>query len=334
MKENIYLIKQSYKQLLCCLLLVVCVALPLAAKPILKFTNHKFKIVQFTDLHWVNSPEYKKGNDSTLCLIKEMLKIEKPDLVVFTGDVVVAGKAVESWKDIIQPLNDLKVPFAVAFGNHDTETDITKKEALKVIQTSPYNLTYSDDGVTDGIGNCALPIKSYDGRSDKWILYLFDSHSYPKDSIWGSYDWIKNSQIQWYRSTSAKYTRKNGAPLPSVAFFHIPLPEYEYIRNQQATIGNKTEQVCSPFYNSGLFTSFIEMGDISGVFVGHDHNNDFAGILAKICLAYGRKTGYNSAYKEILERGARIIELDEKENKFSTYIRTLSGTSFFMTYKR
>ncbi len=322
------------KRGICYFLFIVCLALPLVAKPLLKFNNHKFKIVQFTDLHWVNSPEYKNGNDSTLYLIKKIVNIEKPDLVIFTGDVVVSGKAEESWKEIVQPLDNMRIPFAVTFGNHETEADITKNQALKILKTYPYNLTINDDCSIDGVGNCALSIKSGDGRTDKWILYLFDSHSYPQDSTLGSYDWIKNSQIQWYRSKSARITKKNRYPVSSIAFFHIPLQEYEFVRNQQQTTGNKSETVCSSFYNSGLFTSFVENGDVSGVFVGHDHNNDFAGVLAKICLAYGRKTGYNSAYKEILERGSRVIELVENENKFSTYIRTLSGISFFITHKR
>ena len=40
------------------------------------------------------------------------------------------------------------------------------------------------------------------------------------------------------------------------------------------------------------------------------------------------KTGYSSAYHEILQRGARVIELDEIENKIQTYIRTLAGIEF------
>ena len=77
-----------------------------------------------------------------------------------------------------------------------------------------------------------------------------------------------------------------------------------------------------------MFGSFYEMGDIRGVFVGHDHNSDFIGSLNGIRLGFGRKTGYASAYHEILKRGARVIELDEKENKIQTYIRTLAGTEF------
>lgn len=334
MRNVLYLEQRTKELLLSLFLLFVLSVFFVQAKPALKFTNGKFKIVQFTDLHWINSIECIKNNDSTLNLMKHIIRIEKPDLVVLTGDIVVSSGAEESWKEISGAFNDLKIPFAVTFGNHDTEADITKEQALRILQNSPYNLTCNDDETLSGVGNCALPIKSSDGKSDKWVMYLFDSHSYPKDSIMGTYDWIQNDQIQWYRSTNREFARKNSRLPSSLLFFHIPIPEYEIIRNKKSTVGNTTEEVCSPLYNSGLFTTLIEMNNVMGVFVGHDHNDDYAGILAKICLAYGRKTGYNSAYEEVLERGARVIDLYENEHKFDTYIRTLRSVSLFFTHKR
>ena len=135
--------------------------------------------------------------------------------------------------------------------------------------------------------------------------------------------------VQEAKSGLYKSCRENIA-LP--CFFHIPLPEYEKVRNQKSTIGSTVEEVCSPMLNSGLFTSFVEMGDVKGVFVGHDHNDDFAGTLAGICLCYGRKTGYVAAYKEVLERGARVIVLEEGKESFNTWIRTLAGKELFYSF--
>jgi hypothetical protein len=315
------------------ILLCICHVLSYA-QPILKFHNGKFKIVQFTDIHWEENIKSQKWNDSTLLLIKYIIEIEKPDLVIFTGDIVTSKPSAIAWKKLTQPMIDYKVPFAITFGNHDTETDLSKEKTLEIIQTNPYNLTYNASRKLSGIGNCALSVKSGDGKVNRWILYLFDSHAYPKDTIYGHYDWIKNNQVQWYRKESIKYSTKAKSALPSLAFFHIPLPEYEIVRTQNSTIGNKSEQVCSSSINSGLFASFIEMHDVFGIFTGHDHNNDFIGQLNNIWLAYGRKTGYVPAYEEILKRGGRIIELLEDDCKFNTYIRTLDDTSFFATCRK
>ncbi len=324
--------------------LIVCFTLSLvtimnsyAQNKTLKFNKGKFKIVQFTDLHWIADELHAADNDSTLRLMEYVIKTEQPDIVVFTGDVVVSNDAAKAWKEVTQPLADMQVLFVVTFGNHDTETDISKADALKIIHANPYNLTYSDDKKIDGVGNCAFPVKSSDGKTNKWILYFFDSNAYENepDSLIEGYDWIKFSQIEWYRNLSSSYTKtNNNIPPPALSFFHIPLPEFEYVRNLNTTIGSKDEEVCAPYYNSGLFTSFIEMHDVLGVFVGHDHNNDFIGTTSDICLGYGRKTGYNSAYNEILERGARVIELYENEKKFDTYIRTYLGRFFDYTFER
>ena len=291
----------------------------------LKFKDGKFKIIQFTDLHWIKGKEYESANDSTRQLMSRLIKSEHPDLVIITGDVVVSGGAAEGWKEVTQPMVEAKVPFAVTFGNHDAEADITTLQALDILKTIPYNVTYNADNNISGVGNCTLPIKSSDGSQDKWVLYLFDSHDYPRDKTFGCYDWIKHDQIDWYRNQSESYTKKSGRILPSLAFFHIPLPEYTQTLYIAPFIGNKKEDVCSPNINSGLFSSFIEKKDILGVFVGHDHNDDYlVDANGKIALAYGRKTGYSSAYKEILERGGRVINLYEDDRSYNTYIETWS----------
>lgn len=303
-------------------------------QPVLRFKDHKFKIVQFTDLHLISGKDFAERNDSTYLLMRRVIKEENPDFVILTGDVVVSGGAAEVWEKVVQPMTEAQVPFAVTFGNHDTETDLSKASTLKLIQKNKFNLTYNADKKLSGVGNCSLPILSSEGKSMPWAIYLFDSHAYTKDTIMGTYDWIKNDQIQWYRKQSKAYADKQGKAISALAFFHIPLPEYEYVRNQKSTLGSIEESVCSPSINSGLFSSFVEMGDVMGVFVGHDHNNDFVGTAANICLGYGRKTGYASAYHEILERGARIIELYENENKFDTHIRTMTDSSLEYSFSR
>ena len=62
-----------------------------------------------------------------------------------------------------------------------------------------------------------------------------------------------------------------------------------------------------------------------GVFVGHDHDDDYAVSWKGILLAYGRYTGGNTVYNH-LTNGARVIELDENANSFRTWIRLKEGS--------
>lgn len=295
-----------------------------AQKPVLKFNKDgKFKIVQFTDVHYIH------GNPkSTISVerISEILDAEKPDLVLFTGDVIYGAPAEEGMRTILNLASNRKIPFGMTFGNHDNEQGLTRTQLFDIIRTIPYNLTDSVIGV-NGASNYILPLKSSDGKKNAAVLYCLDSHSYSNIKGIGGYDYIKFDQIDWYRNNSRKFTEQNGGtPLPSLAFFHIALPEYNQAASDETAIlvGTRKEKACAPQLNSGLFTSMKEMGDIVGVFVGHDHDDDYAVFWKGILLAYGRYTGGNTVYNN-LTNGARIIELKEGEKSFDTYIRLKDG---------
>ena len=164
------------KQLLIILSLVLgCLQPGYTQKPVLKFNKDgKFKIVQFTDVHYIH------GNPKSavsLERINEVLDAEKPDLVVFTGDVIYGQPAEEGMRTILNLAANRQIPFGVTFGNHDDEQGLTRTQLFDIIQTIPYNLTDSVAGVT-GATNFILPLKSSDGKKDAAILYCMDSHSY------------------------------------------------------------------------------------------------------------------------------------------------------------
>lgn len=290
----------------------------------LKFkADGKFKIVQFTDIHYIFKDT---RSDVALERIQEVLDTEKPDLVVFTGDLIYGTPAEQGIRTVLEQVSTHKIPFAVTFGNHDDEQGLSREELLKIVQTIPYNLTYTTKSIS-GVSNFILPIKSSDGKRDAEILYFFDSHSYSQIKGIEGYDYIHIDQIQWYRENSRKYTENHkGIPLPSLAFFHIPLPEYHLAATDEnaALFGSRKEKVCSPFLNSGLFTAIKEMGDIEAIFVGHDHDNDYAVMWQGVLLAYGRYTGGNTVYNN-LPNGARVIELTEGVQGFRTWIRTANN---------
>ncbi len=69
------------------------------------------------------------------------------------------------------------------------------------------------------------------------FFYVFDSHSYSQIKGIGGYDYIDFDQIQWYRENSRKYTEANGGnPVPSLAFFHIALPEYNQAASDETAV--------------------------------------------------------------------------------------------------
>ena len=292
----------------------------------LKFnSDKKFKIVQFTDIHWVTgNPETKVSEER----MNEVLEAEKPDLVVFTGDFVTGKPAAKGIKELLAPTVSRNLPFAMVFGNHDEEQDMTREEMYELLKTIPGNMTETTNGIS-GISNYVLPLKASDGDKESAVLYFFDSHSYSKLEQVKGYDWIKPDQINWYIEESSRFTKENeGTPLPSLAFFHIPLPEYEEaVRSDNAmSIGTRREKACSPEINSGLFAAMINAGDVMGTFVGHDHVNDYSVYWKGILLNYGRFTGSKTTYHDIPDgNGARVIELTEGKREFKTWVRLKDG---------
>lgn len=294
----------------------------------LKFNKElTFKIAQFTDIHWENNSE---NCPKTIETIEFVLNTEKPDLAILTGDIVTDVPAIEGWKSISKPFIKAKIPWTVTLGNHDAEPGITRDEIFELLQTLPYFVGSKGFDLT-GCGNYVLPVKSSTSDKTAANIYCFDSNSYSINKKVSDYDWIHFDQIKWYREESKKATAANeNLPLPSLAFFHIPLVEYNQIVGKETTIGEQLEGVASADVNSGVFASFIEMNDVMGVFVGHDHNNNYIGIHKDIALAFGQVTGAD-AYGDF-DRGSRIIELKEGEYSFDTWIRTREEVAFKYNY--
>lgn len=318
--------KRLFQLLAATILAVVMLNTPLHAQDKqLKFRNGKFKIVQFTDIHWIyNDPRSDIAGER----MAEVLDAEKPDLVVFTGDVIFAKPARNALDKALEPTTMRGIPYAVTWGNHDDEHDMSRKELTDYVITKPGSLTSTTEGIT-GATNYALTIKSGDGKRDAALIYIFDSNSYSRNKRVKGYGWINFDQVEWYRTTSQRFTSANeGKPMPALAFFHIPLPEFhEAVKNEGALmVGTRMEGACSPNINTGLGAAMVEAGDVMGVFVGHDHVNDYAVDWYGILLAYGRYTGGSTVYHGIPEgNGARVIELSEGSRDFKTWIRIKGG---------
>lgn len=297
---------------LCLMSLSLCYAQELAFN-----VDGALKIVQFTDVHYVRGDS---RSDAALERIREILDVEKPDFVVFTGDVSCCAPALEGMRDVVSIVSDAGIPFYVCFGNHDKEYDATNEQLYDMLGTLPFNL-HPDRG-EGPVPDVDLCVKGSDGKT-AFVLYCIDSHSYKWDT--DEYEWITSDQIEAYRKRSAYHTALNGGiPVPSVAFFHIPLPEYALaVCDQKASlVGTRMEKCCCPKHNSGMFRAMKDCGDVRAVFTGHDHDNDYCVMWEGIMLGYGRFTGGRTTYGH-LSNGARVILLNEN-GTLDTWV-TLKG---------
>jgi len=287
--------------------------------------NGKFKILQLADTHYIAGDP---RSERALKNVNEMLDLEKPDLVIHTGDSIYGGPAEDSIRQIMEPMSQRKIPFAVTFGNHDDEFDKSREELYQILKTIPYCVNSTIEGIF-GVTNSFLTLRSSKDNQIKHVFYLFDSNAYSTIEGIETYGHIHFDQIAWYRKTSEAFTKQNyGVPVPSLAFFHIPLPEHKEASKDEDKgymRGTRMENVASPKINSGMFVSMKEMDDVQAVFVGHDHDSDFAVRWNDMFFIYGRFSGCDTVYNNLKPNGARVIELTEGEQGFRSWIRLSGG---------
>ena len=180
-----------------------------AEDPVLQFNeNGKFKIVQFTDTHlgYNNRPVYDKSVE----MITSIVKTEKPDLVIFTGDIVTGAPMKQGLDNLFAPLDEMGVPFMLLLGNHDREDELPAWEIAKITTSHKSSINTMSQDYLDDI---ALRIKSSDGKKVAAVVYGMDSNDYSVVPDHWDYGWISHYHIDWYRNNSKGFQRLRGCCL-------------------------------------------------------------------------------------------------------------------------
>jgi hypothetical protein len=271
--------------------------------------------------------------------MKRAIEMENPDLIVLGGDNVMGSapslildpSAVRSSIDqFMEPIVTAKVPFALVFGNHDAETVMSKQKQLQHYLGLRGCLA-EENRIGDRVGNYSLLLKNSWGEPF-FNLWFFDSGNNTNSEYGSGYAYVTKEQQQWFKDTS-----KRIGDVPSIVFQHIPVPEiYDMLmpttkENSSAveghgrwsgrffaanpeyiTEGNLGEGPCPPDHNEGEFQRWKEEGTVIGAVFGHDHVNDFSGVLDGIRMMYTPGIGFYS-YGNGYHRGVRVIEIEENK---------------------
>lgn len=307
-------------------------------KNMLSFNDKgKFRIMQMADIQ-----EGAKVSPDTLRLMRLALEREKPDLVVLTGDQLYGihpsfytkdrkEKAVNTIKEILKPIEEAGVPFAVTFGNHDCQVGISNNEQAEIYNESELAV-HGDYFSEDDKGSFRLPL--YCEGKHIFDIYLIDSNG---QTPTGEYLPVTKTQLEDF-ARERENAKEDGKYIPGIVFQHIPVPEFfdvlkrvkfgtkgaveafrkhkgefyvlpDEIKNAGGFMG---ESPATPDENSGEFEVLKEKGNILALIVGHDHINSFVGEKDNIKLIYTQCCGFN-VYGPKLKRGMRIIDLDKND---------------------
>ena len=293
-----------------------------AQSPLQFDENGEFKIVQFTDTHF----RWDKGDEKTVTpMMEEVIAAEQPDFIslLTTGDLIYSTNVEKAVNQLFEPIVNSGIPFAFVFGNHDHQFELNRSQIYDIIQNMPGCVMPKRGDAQSP--DYVLEVLSSDGSKPASVFYCLDSHAGAQVKGAGRYAWLTTNQIVWYKTNSIRYAENNdGQPLPSLMFFHIPLPEAKEALADKSIyyLGEAGEKVCSPHMNSGMFTAIMEQNDVFACFFGHDHDNDFLIPYYDVLLGYGRYGGSKKAvYNNIGKNGARVIVLKEGQKELDTWLR-------------
>ncbi|ORZ14453.1 Metallo-dependent phosphatase-like protein [Lobosporangium transversale] len=313
------------------------------------------------------------GDTNTMDMMERMLDAEKPDLVVYSGDNVDGLTSNDAFSTIVKysrPVVERGIPWTIIFGNHDEEGDLSREEMMSTVQDLPYSLSQRGPLHISGTGNYVLSIHKHrrkrahrqgfdnnqnegeeetrlddsdendiQSRNGLFHLYFLDSGAYSFNLKYPGWDWIKEDQVEWFRQTSRVITSRYATDdIPNaLAFFHIPIPEYNDLgddnedddnddddlkeKNNVRMVGDKAEGVSAPSYNSGMFDAFLESKDVRATTAGHDHLNDYCLNHHGINLCYGGGLGYGTYGSPTIPRRSRVFEIRNNGDRVDTWKR-------------
>lgn len=321
----------------------------------LQFNNDgSFRIMQIADIQdgTILTPATKK-------FLKEVVIAAEPDLIVLTGDNISAGSATMLIKAIDKQLvkkaidnymsvfEEIGVPVAVVFGNHDAEEIVTKEEQMEIYTTYDCCVAVDEGEALYGCGTYNVPIySSKDAAKVAYNLWMIDSNMY--DETNGGYDYVHQDQLDWYVKTSNELKAQNGGKVvPSMMFQHIIVNEiydvitevpaaekdsYEYveeenddgtkkyyaIKPENLRKGELNEMPCPGTVDGEQFETVLQQGDVVAMFFGHDHKNSFEVEYKGVDLVNTPGAGFGSYGDH--GRGVRIIDINENSTKYQTSI--------------
>ncbi len=290
------------------------------------------KILQITDVHILND---EKKDAKAYKTISALVETASPDLIVVTGDVTSEKENFTAFKSFGGFMESFCIPWAFVFGNHegldipyedgegpDGVTIADKQQLSDYLESLPYCVYERGDASVDGMGNYTRTIPDENGKP-LMTLFFLDSHSYDAEN--DGYDHFHDNQIDWYADTVRRIAEETNGDetkvVPSLAFFHVPMQEfmtaYEAAKGTDARVwGWKFPgEDGTPAVDDRMFETMVELGSTKGVFVGHDHMNNFTVDYRGIRLSYGLSCDHNIYVVPF--RGGQLIHV-KRDGSFTT----------------
>ena len=202
-----------------------------------------WKILQFTDMHLSEQNKGDLGNDRTIDEYIKAIEREKPDFVVLTGDIITSIRGRRRATQLCEIMEKLGVYWAYNLGNHEGDAfyKLPRKTLMKLIEKYPHCLSESSvkktaDGTEVwGIGNFVVNLLGGEHKVVQSLIFMDSGDAISNADAKklgvekGSYDYLKESQMTWYKEQVNKITANCTNGVKTMLFIHIPLVEQKAV---------------------------------------------------------------------------------------------------------
>ena len=288
--------------------------------------------------------------------VRELVAQTRPDVIVLTGDNVY-GEFDDTGRlqlELVALMDSFGIPWAPVFGNHDNESDMGVRWQIAQFLGAKHCL-FARGSVT---GNCNYSIALTRDGVPAWVLMLLDSNGcHPVGNPWAPEEGIHENnrdidcimqaegiypdQVAWYAQTLEAVHAAAGRPVPSLAFYHIPIhafavacrEKYGYekgvpmLANAPGDYGRVIEHFSDRLDPDNAFFETARRLGTAGMFVGHQHNNSACIDHRGVKLVWGVKTGRCTYYQPEQVGGTLItLAVDGGMRVEAVYIPANGGT--------
>lgn len=272
--------------------------------------NEDVRILQLTDIHYDMNNNKK---EQTLELVKSTIEKARPHMIALTGDWSSQRKDTLKYvKQVFDIIDAYGIPWAPVFGNHDMEGDISRfgyADLFATYENCLFKVGYTNIG---GVGNYIVNIMrgSQDGEY-VGSVFMMDSNTSVRLNI-EKYIGMSKEQVEWYKwavDGLTEHFSKNGDPVKSLMYMHVPLNEYTQVSADELIIGRNDEKSCGPETNSGMYDAILEKGSTKAVFCGHDHMNNAVYNHNGVYLGYSVQSGWCKSYAVDSAKGGTLVTI-------------------------
>jgi hypothetical protein len=275
------------------------------------------RLLHFTDIHFfIGVDKDREGEQRkrsrTQDDVRRLIDHARPDMLIVTGDLWhnnPDGRGAEFMAYAVEQCSSWGVPWTFTWGNHDQLDDYTVGHDA---------FTKARDSLYAGVEKDGNYVVALEGRDGRCLAEVFCLNSRGAG--------LDRQARRFVAEAASTLDTRRQCPL-RLSAFHIPVKQYKDVWDNGTARGVIGEDVCLE-REDGSSVPVLAAAGIRTAICGHDHVNDYSGIMNGVDLIYGRATGYGGYGGEKVAKGAKLYTLDPAHQTVSWVSLLPDGTTW------